>query len=102
MQQIFNFIFKNSNKLLFFLLLAVSLFLTIQSHSYHRSRVISSANFLTGHVYEQVNPGREYFQLKKENDILATENARLKELLFHTAGTTPQIPTGPSRGVAKK
>src|SRR5690606_29444666 len=43
----------------------------------------------------------EYFQLKKENDILATENARLKELLFHTADTTPQIPTDSIRGVAK-
>ncbi|MEO8535593.1 MAG: rod shape-determining protein MreC, partial [Flavobacterium sp.] len=53
MQQIFNFIIRNSNRLLFLLLLGISLALTIQSHSYHRSRVISSANFLSGGVYER-------------------------------------------------
>jgi rod shape-determining protein MreC len=60
MQQIFNFIFKNSNRLLFLLLLGISLTLTIQSHSFHRSKVISSANFLSGGVYEQLSEFDEY------------------------------------------
>ena len=64
MQQIFNFIFKNSTRLLFLLLLGISLFLTVQSHSYHRSKVVSSANFLTGGVYERINSVSEYFRLK--------------------------------------
>lgn len=101
MQQIFNFIFKNSTRLLFFLLLTISLFLTIQSHSFHRSRVVSSANFLTGGVYERMNSINEYFALQEENDILATENARLKELLFNTKDTTLKMPTDSVRGVAK-
>jgi rod shape-determining protein MreC len=82
MQQIFNFIFKNSNRLLFLLLLLVSLILTIQSHSFHRSKVISSANFLSGGVYERINRVSEYLNLQTQNEILATENARLKILLF--------------------
>ncbi len=88
MQQIFNFIFKNSNRLLFLLLLCVSLLLTIQSHSYHKSRVISSANFLTGGVYEKINNITEYLNLKTENDALALENARLKSIIFNTKDTT--------------
>lgn len=88
MQQIFNFIFKNSNRLLFLLLLCVSLLLTIQSHSYHKSRVISSANFLTGGVYEKINHVTEYLNLKTENDALALENARLKSIIFNTKDTT--------------
>ncbi|MEL1240845.1 rod shape-determining protein MreC [Flavobacterium flavipallidum] len=88
MQQIFNFIFKNSNKLLFLLLLSVSLLLTIQSHSYHKSRIISSANFLTGGVYEKINNITEYLNLKSENDALALENARLKSIIFNTKDTT--------------
>lgn len=88
MQQIFNFLFKNSNRLLFLLLLSVSLLLTIQSHSYHKSRIISSANFLTGGVYEKINNITEYLNLKTENDALALENARLKSLLFNAKDTT--------------
>ena len=88
MQQIFNFIFKNSNRLLFLLLLGVSLTLTIQSHSFHRSKIISSANFLSGGVYARVNVLNEYLNLKTQNDALALENAQLKNLLFNRKDTT--------------
>ncbi|WP_338646393.1 rod shape-determining protein MreC [Flavobacterium sp. KS-LB2] len=88
MQQIFNFIFKNSNRLLFLLLLGISLSLTIQSHSFHRSKIISSANFLSGGVYEKVNNLNEYLNLKSQNDALALENAKLKSLLFNLKDTT--------------
>jgi rod shape-determining protein MreC len=82
MQQIFNFIYKNSNRLLFLLLLGISLFLSIQSHSYHRSKIISSANFLSGGVYEKINHVNEYLNLSSQNDALAQENAKLRSLLF--------------------
>lgn len=88
MQQIFNFIFKNSNRLLFLLLLGISLTLTIQSHSFHRSKIISSANFLSGGVYEKMNNLNEYLNLKTQNDALALENAKLKSLLFNRKDTT--------------
>jgi rod shape-determining protein MreC len=88
MQQIFNFIYKNSNRLLFLLLLGISLFLTIQSHSYHRSRVINSANFLSGGVYERINNVSEYLNLRTQNDALAQENAKLRSLLFDLKDTT--------------
>jgi rod shape-determining protein MreC len=70
------------------LLLGISLVLTIQSHSYHRSRVISSANFLSGGVYERINHVNEYLNLRTENDELVLENARLKSLLFNKKDTT--------------
>jgi rod shape-determining protein MreC len=88
MQQIFNFIFKNSNRILFLLLLGISLTLTIQSHSFHRSKIISSANFLSGGVYEKVNNINEYLNLKNQNDALALENAKLKSILFNKKDTT--------------
>lgn len=82
MQQIFNFIFKNSTRILFLLLLCISFLLTIQAHSYHRSKIISSANYLSGGVYEKINNVSEYLNLKTQNDALAIENARLKSVLF--------------------
>lgn len=87
MQQIFSFIIKNSNRLLFLLLLGISLSLTIQSHSFHKSKVISSANFLSGGVYERINSMEEYLHLKEQNEELALENANLKSLLFKTQDT---------------
>lgn len=88
MQQIFNFIYKNSDRLLFLLLLGISLSLSIQSHSYHRSRVISSANFLSGGVYEKINNVNEYLNLRTQNDALAQENAKLRSMLFNVKNTT--------------
>ncbi|KAF2339915.1 rod shape-determining protein MreC [Flavobacterium tistrianum] len=88
MQQIFNFLIRNSNRLLFLLLLGISLGLTIQSHSYHRSKIISSANFLSGGVYEKINRVNEYMNLRAENDELVLENARLKSLLFNKEDTS--------------
>ncbi|MEO0058914.1 MAG: hypothetical protein RLZZ312_561 [Bacteroidota bacterium] len=88
MQQIINFMIKNSTRLLFLLLLGISLGLTIQAHNYHKSKIISSANFLSGNVYEQVNAVDEYFNLKKQNEDLAVENKRLKSLLFNQKDTT--------------
>jgi rod shape-determining protein MreC len=101
MQQIFNFILKNSNRLLFLLLLVISFSLTIQSHSYHKSKIISSANFFTGGIYEKINNIDEYFALREQNEELAQENARLKSILFNQKDTTklPQIDS--IRGVKK-
>jgi len=102
MQQIFSFILKNSNRLLFLLLLGIALSLTIQSHSFHRSKVISSANFLSGGVYERINSVEEYLHLKEQNDELAQENANLKSLLFKTKDSA-EIPNLDSlKGVLPK
>lgn len=99
MQQIFNFIYKNSNRLLFLLLLGISLALTIQSHSYHRSKVISSANFFTGGIYERMNSISEYLNLKTQNEELANENARLKSIIFNTKDSIPQFRIDSIEGV---
>lgn len=101
MQQIFNFVLKNSNRLLFLLLLVTSFLLTIQSHSYHKSKIISSANFFTGGIYQRINTVDEYFGLRAQNEELAQENARLKAILFNQKDTTklPEIDT--IKGVKK-
>jgi len=83
MQQIINFLIKNKSFLLFLLLFCLSLFFTIQSHSYHRSKFINSANFLTGGIYESVNNINQYFNLIEENQKLLEENNRLKSILFN-------------------
>jgi rod shape-determining protein MreC len=102
MQQIFSFILKNSNRLLFLLLLGISLFLTIQSHSFHKSKVISSANFLSGGVYERINSMEEYLHLKEQNEELVLENANLKSLLFKSQDTLKAPNLDSLKGVLPK
>jgi rod shape-determining protein MreC len=87
MQQIFNFVIKNKTFLLFLLLFSIALALTIQSHSYHRSKFINSANGLTGGVYGTFNSLSQYFNLKDENAILTEENKYLREQLLNATST---------------
>ncbi|WP_452602056.1 rod shape-determining protein MreC [Pontimicrobium sp. MEBiC06410] len=84
MQQIVNFIIRNKVFLLFLLLFSVSIGFTIQSHTYHKSKFINSANFLSGGVYNASNSISDYFDLKEQNKILQEENNRLKSILFNT------------------
>ncbi|AXT51512.1 rod shape-determining protein MreC [Aquimarina sp. BL5] len=88
MQQIINFLIRNKNFLLFLLLLFLSLILTIQSHSYHKSKFISSTNFLTGGVYGWRYSINNYFGLKSENERLLEENEQLRnQISWLTADT---------------
>ncbi|WP_406682807.1 rod shape-determining protein MreC [Seonamhaeicola sp. MEBiC1930] len=83
MQQIINFIIRNKNFLLFLLLFFIGIVFTIQSHSYHKSKFINSANFLSGGIYNSVNNIGEYLNLKSQNQLLSEENNRLRTLLFN-------------------
>ncbi len=84
MQQILNFLIRHKTFLVFLLLLSLSLFLTIQSHSYQKSKFINSANIITGGVYGITNNISVYIDLKSENEILLEENTRLKSVLYNT------------------
>ena len=81
MQQILSFFFKNKHFLLFLLLELIAVIFTIQSHSFHKSKFINSANFITGGIFNKINNVKEFILLKKENVRLAEENAELKNLL---------------------
>ena len=88
MQQIINFVIRNKVFILFLFLFVVSLGLTIQSHTYHKSKFINSANFLTGGLYESANNISEYFDLKDQNQLLQQENKRLKQILYNQKDST--------------
>lgn len=83
MQQIINFVLRNKTSLLFLLLFFVSIALTIQSHSYHKSKFINSANFFTGGIYESASNVSNYFDLKTQNEILVEENNALRSQILN-------------------
>lgn len=87
MQQILNFLIKNKNNLIFLLLFGFSLYLTIAAHSFHRSRVMSSANLVSGTVFSWQNEVETYFYLKEYNRRLLDENKKLREVITNLNDT---------------
>lgn len=86
MQFILYLIQKNKSFLLFFVLELIALFLTIQFHSYRKSKFINSANEISGGMYNSITSFRDYLHLKEENEILAEQNTKL---INYIIGNTP-------------
>ncbi len=55
--------------------------LIINNHRFHKSKFVSSANAITGKLYEKSSAISDYFHLNSQNKALAEENNRLKNLL---------------------
>ncbi|MDP3354103.1 MAG: rod shape-determining protein MreC [Flavobacteriaceae bacterium] len=91
MQQIINFLIRNRYLLLFLLLEIIALFFVIQSHSYHKSKFISSSNSIVGGIYTKTNNISNYFSLAKENHQLAEENTNLRNLLARRNSTIDSV-----------
>ncbi len=89
MQQIFNFLIRNKNTILFFILFVVSVFLTIQNHAFHKSRFLSSANYVTGGVYSWSNNVSTYLSLDEYNERLLEENRQLRNIISNIRDSIP-------------
>ncbi|WP_350286235.1 rod shape-determining protein MreC [uncultured Croceitalea sp.] len=83
MQRIINFILSYRNTFLYIFLLLISLVFTLRSHSYHQSKFFNSSRWLTGSIYNTADGITSYFNLKEENERLATENEKLRLQLFN-------------------
>jgi len=81
MQQIIFFLIRNKNFLLFIVLFSVSIFLTIQTHSYHKNKFVNSSNAITGGIYSIKSSITDYFNLREKNGILINENTRIRKQL---------------------
>lgn len=83
MQQLAFFIRKYKYSLYFFSLLIIGFVLTVNNHNFHKSKLISTANGLTGNLYSQTSNISYYFSLKNQNETLIEENTKLKNELEH-------------------
>jgi len=90
MQQLVNFITKYKYFLFFLLLEIIALSLTIQNHSYHKSKFVNSANFISGGVFNRIQKFREFAKLRTFNEQLLEENTRLKNMIAQQRIDTTQ------------
>lgn len=88
MQQIINFVIRNKTFLLFLLLFGLAVGLTIQSHSYHKSKFITSSNSISGGILGSFNSFSSYFDLKTDNQKLIEENKLLRLKLYNSKQIT--------------
>jgi rod shape-determining protein MreC len=88
MQEIIFFFVRNKNLLLFLLLFSISILLTINTHSYHQNKFSTSANDISGKVYQLRSGVTDYFDLRIQNDLLQQENRMLRQGSFLTADST--------------
>ena len=83
MQQIINFLIRYKTFLLYAFLLFISLIFTFQSHSYHQSKFLNSANYFSGSIYKTSTNITSYFKLREENRDLLKENELLRSQLYN-------------------
>lgn len=81
MQQLIRFFVRNHVSLIYVALLSLSLFFIFQSHQYHRSAFLNSANAISGNLFSFAGGIETYFHLEKKNSILAEENSRLRQMV---------------------
>ncbi|MFT3982138.1 MAG: rod shape-determining protein MreC [Ferruginibacter sp.] len=81
MKNIFLFIRRYFNFLVFIILQAICIFLIVQNSKYHHAMFGTTANKLTGGINRQYDNIEYYFQLKRTNDSLVKANERLYNML---------------------
>ena len=91
MQQIVSFIIKYKYFLFFLLLETIAISLTFKNHSFHQSKFVNSANFISGGIYNRINSFKEYTKLKTFNQQLLDENNRLKNIISQEKIDTANI-----------
>lgn len=81
MRNIFLFLRRYFNFLVFFILQVFCIYLIVQNSKYHQAVFGDTANRITGRVNGQFNKIEYYFQLKRTNDSLVKANERLYNML---------------------
>lgn len=92
MRDLFRFLFRQRNNLLFLALMAVSVSLLINGNMHQRAQAISSSNAVIGQIYAWRNQVTEFTDLRAVNrqlaQELAAERGRSHALPAHGPGST--------------
>src|SRR5690625_6530050 len=73
------FIVRNLHFILFLVLEIISINLAVNYNNRRKTLFLSTANQVSGFFQQRVNQVSDYFHLNKENEMLARENARVRE-----------------------
>lgn len=82
MNGLLEFLYKHNHWLLFILLEGISLVLLFTFNEFQNSIYLSSANTVSGSLFEAKENITSYFDLRGENERLTEQNARLQEDIY--------------------
>ena len=91
MSNIFLFIRRYANLLIFLFLQVLSIYFIVSYSKYHEAAFGNTANKFTGRINKQVNRVEYYFQLKKTNDSLLKANEVLYNKLRSNYNITDSL-----------
>lgn len=89
MRNLLAFISRYQFLFLFLIFLVISFTLLYNNNYYQRSKVVSTTGNITGRLNQEYENFAGYFELKKSNEDLAAENARLRSLLHIKTKSIP-------------
>ncbi len=81
MRNLFALLWKNQFFVLFILLEVTSIVLLSRSYSYHGSITHNTTSDITGSVFSSYGNISDYLSLANENEVLANENAELRNMI---------------------
>ncbi len=81
MRNLFALLWKHQFFVLFLLLIAISMYLLTRSYTYHGTIAYNVTSDISGSVFSSYSNIADYLSLKEENELLAYENAILKNSL---------------------
>lgn len=100
MRDLFRFLLRQSDLLLFLLLLGTSLSLLMNGNMHHRAQVISSSNAAVGQLYAWRSEVTGFTDLREVNRDLATELAAERERNIRR--TMPLVSSAPADSAAAR
>ncbi len=77
--------------LLFLLLETIAFGMLLRSNTYHRTAAFKFSNSISGRVYNVQKSVTDYFYLQQANELLADENARLREALHNISNPSDSL-----------
>ncbi|HET6243470.1 MAG: rod shape-determining protein MreC [Bacteroidetes bacterium] len=77
MRSLISFLWKNNNFFLFLFLEVSAFYLIVANSKFHNTGFFNSSNYISANVYHLFDDVTGYINLKKSNQLLAQENARL-------------------------
>jgi len=93
-RNVFLFVRRYFNFLIFIIMQAVALYMLFHYNKFHEAAFMGVASEVTGKISKQYNTVEYYFQLQKTNALLIEENKKLRNLLkddFLPADTTTEM-----------
>ncbi|MFH0842393.1 MAG: rod shape-determining protein MreC [Bacteroidota bacterium] len=81
MRNLLNFLAKYNNLIIFLILEGIAFYLLGTENDYHNSSMVKGVRGITRGLEQRINNTRSYFRLREINQVLASENVRLKNTI---------------------